>query len=156
MMEGLLSQATQPTEAQPTETNQAEGLTDEQIAQLKQAKQVSSKIIYNQAVFAAIIKQLDQADPVEALATAIVKVLTKTEAKVGDMDIAVVFALGIALIYDVAEAIAQTGREPFTDEQVASALEMGIKMWLDANRDRVDDEDLKQKTLQLQQHVGGQ
>jgi hypothetical protein len=122
-------------------TEMTESMSEEQAQQFRQAVQVGSNIVYDKAVFDGLVEGTEM-DPVQALALTTFQVINAVEQKVGEMPPASLVALGLYLIYDVADALTQGGME-YTDEQVQEAISASVQMWLGANPGRISQEELQ-------------
>lgn len=147
---GLLGGAVNPVaQGQPA----SEGLSPEEIAKLKKAKQIAMTMIFDEKVFGEVVKRYDAGDKVQVLANTLVIILSKTEEAVGGMSVASLLALGIALVGEVAEVLNDTGRE-YTAQDVEQALYLGVQLWLKQNEGRVDPQELQAGVQSMQQIVG--
>lgn len=164
--QGLLARAMQEAGTPPNDgagipgdeipdTTPGEGLSPEETAKLKQAKQAAMGMLFDDKVFGELIKRFDSGDRISMLANTVVLVLGKVEQAVGQMSLASLLALAMALIGEVAEVIADTGREAYTSQEVEHALYVTVQLWLGANKDRVDPQELQAGLASLQQHAGG-
>lgn len=116
------------------------GLTEPEVQLFKEAVRVGSNLIYDQEVFHGMH---EAGAPAEALATTLVLVLNKVEEQVGPMPPPAVLAVGLVLLYDVADAMSQAGEE-ISEEETMQALSFAVQMWLQQHPDRVDPNQLAQ------------
>lgn len=119
-------------------------LPPEMLEQIKAAYQVGANVLYNKEVFGQLVQGVDRQDPTRVLALVLLKVVDGVDQKLGGLDVNVLLAVAMLLLGDVVDALQQTGRGPFTADQVQQALAMMVKEWLAAHGDRVPPEQLQQ------------
>jgi hypothetical protein len=149
-MEGLMNAMQSPDQQDAGQL--ASGLGAEQIAMYKKSVQVGQNLLYNKAVFDKMMEGTQQAGPTRILAGTIVKILSKIEEQVGQLDLQVLLAVGISLLQDVAGAMQETGRVQINAETAQEALGMAVSMWLEVNGNRVPPDQLQEAA----QAFGGQ
>ncbi len=129
----------------------AQGMTAQQVAQFKQAFQAAQNLLYDKRVFGQLMKGVESADPAAVLSGTLLKIVETVERKVGGLDLAVLMALTIATLQDIAGAVIETGRAQLDAEQVQKALAQAVRMWLETNAERVP----PQQMAEIGQMIGG-
>lgn len=127
----------------------ADDLSPQQIEQMKKGFQVAQQIMYDEQVFAGMMKEVQQSAPAEALASVVTQVIMKIQEGLGQIDFPVLLALGIKIIDDLADAINQTGQMQIGEEDIAQAMQMAVQMYLSANHGKFDPAEIQNLTNQL-------
>lgn len=138
---------------QQAPTAPAEGLSADKEQMVAEAYRLGKNILYRKDVFDTLIQQMGDAQPPAALAEAIVFILEKIQSDM-KMPFDALFAAGLALMADLADALTRTGRFEFTEEDVSKAVEMGIYMYLSAHGQEFDKNELMSQYEQGVQTIG--
>lgn len=140
----------------PVLNEAGQNLTNEQISQLKTGFQMAQQLIYDKKIFDSMMQDLQKMPPEQGLAQVIVSIMKRVQQEVGDLDMVVATALGIALLGDVADALNQIAEQPelaglkVTEEQQVAAFEVAVQMWLAANSGKYDQQKVMEAMGQMQ------
>lgn len=126
-----------------------QGMSSEQIAQVKKGYQMASQILYEKEIFASMMEEFQQMEPTEAVAHAVVSILTTVKQQLGAMDLMSALALGMAILGEVVDAVRQVGID-LPGEQVEQALGLSVQMYLAASAGEFDPEELRMLAQQGQ------
>lgn len=133
----------------PVLNEAGQNLNNEQISQLKTGFQMAQQLIYDKQIFDSMMQDLQKMPPEQGLAQVIVSIMKRVQQEVGDLDMVVATALGIALLGDVADALNQIGMQ-VTEEQQVAAFEVAVQMWLAANSGKYDQQKVMEAMGQMQ------
>lgn len=115
-----------------------------------QATKLASNIIYDEGVFKELAERAKSGSVLDALTTTVVMVISQVEQSIGELSLEHLFALGMMLVVDVADALTQGGIE-VGQEEINRALSDAITMFLQQNHGRFSKEELEAAVAQLQQ-----
>lgn len=123
-MPGLLQEAQQ-------------GMSSEQIAQVKKGYQMATQVLYEKDVFDSMMQEFQQMEPAEAVAHAVVSILTTVKQSLGQLDLMSALALGMAILGEVIDAARQVGIN-LQEEQVEQSLSIAVQLFLSATSGEYD------------------
>lgn len=124
--------------------------TPEKQEQAKKAYQIGQNLIYKKQVFDSVMASIES-DPVSGLAEAVVMVLLKIDEGMGRMPYDVALAAALMLFDDVADAINQTGRAQYGEQELEQALSEAVQMYLGNYGEDNDVEGLQQVAMMGQE-----
>jgi hypothetical protein len=132
-----------------------QGLPPEKEEMVSKGYQLGRNLLYREDVFADIMKSMEDASPVGAVAEAIVFIVEKIQA---DMQppFDVLLGIALALLADLVEALERTGRVQITQEQIPQALELAINMYLQVHGNQFNQDELRQIYDEGAAQFGGQ
>lgn len=128
-------QGAQGDQQNPMDEQQAmNGMDPQEVEQFKSGFQIARQFLYQEQLFDAIVQDVQQGDPVSAIASAIVQILMKTQESVGQFSLSVAAALGVALIDDFIQMMEEAGLVQDAQGMQHQVFQQAVIMWLQENR----------------------
>ena len=136
-------------------------LSPEHMEQLKVAWQHIHNVLYaeNSRVLNEVIKAMGtNADIIQIVAGTIVMILDQLEQKIGEIDLALLFPLGMGILQEIRSAAKSAGAKEWQPEERKAIIKQAIAQWVQShpNVDKAQLRQLMSQSLQGGQDTGGQ
>lgn len=133
----------------PDEPMQEEQPTPEEQELFTKAEKALAQVVYGDKASNSILKAVNGApDPVEGIGKVSADIIHKMSKKFPQLDEDIMFALGESAVEQITDLVESADSNVnLNEDQMAEALSIGVGVWMDNNKDKVD-RDMLQYTSQ--------